>query len=136
MSDQTPTKAPTATNLVFLCGADMNPEIIRRRTGLEDARFTTIACAGSDVATRAGLPDGLGDDDIWGIALTGATLREESQALGRDTVTIRMPDGSSGDALLLTNPTTVGIPAAILAEARYWELPRDYCDRLEALTSA
>lgn len=125
-----PTGAPET--LVFLCGADMNPTLVRRRAGLERARFVAIARIDGSEAGRVGLPAELGSDAIWGIALTIAADASLPMPRGAAVSTV-LRDDTSVEAVVLTDPVTVGSVADVLREAHYWELPVAYRDRLQAL---
>lgn len=118
--------------LAFLCGADMNPTVIERREGFSTSRFVAIASADASVGKEAGLPGGLGDGEIWGIVLRIASAGTAPQGIRRETSSITLRDGARVDAVLMTNLATVGTPEAILEEARYWELPSEYRNRLES----
>ena len=118
--------------LAFLCGADMNPTVIEGREGFSSSRFVAIASADASVGKEAGLPAELGEGEVWGIALRIASAGTAPQAIRRAPASITLQDGSQVDAVLMTNPTTVGTPEAILKEAHYWELPAEYRSRLES----
>lgn len=118
--------------LAFLCGADMNPSVIEGREGFSASRFVSIASANASVGKEAGLPAGLGEGEIWGIALRIASAGTAPQAIHRAPASITLRDGTLVDAVLMTNPTTVGTPEAIIKEAYYWELPAEYRSRLES----
>lgn len=124
-----PTETPET--LVFLCGADMNPTLVRRRAGLERARFVAIARIDGSEAEGIGLPADLEADAIWGIALTIAA--DASPPTPGAAVPIVLRDDTSAEAVVLTDPGTVGNVADVLREAHYWELPVAYRDRLQAL---
>lgn len=118
--------------LAFICGADMNPIVIEGREGFSTSRFVAIASADATVGKDAGLPGGLGEGEIWGIALRVPSAGTAPQGIQREPVSITLQDGTRANAVLMTNPTTVGTPEAILKEAHYWELPGEYRTRLEA----
>lgn len=118
--------------LAFICGADMNPSVIEGREGFSTSRFVAIARADASVAKEAGLPQGLEDGDVWGIALRVESAGTAPQGIQRQPISITLQDGTSANAVLMTNPTTAGTPEAILREAQYWELPAEYRSRLEA----
>lgn len=130
-------------SLVFLCGADMNPSLIKARAGLERARFVAIARMDGRHAGQAGFPPDLAAGAIWGIALTiapvaapvAASPAPAARAVAA-TVSLVLRDGTSTEAALMTDPTTVGTVAAVLREAHYWELPVEYRHRLQALLSS
>lgn len=118
--------------LAFICGADMNPTVIEGREGFSTSRFVAIASADAAIGRDAGLPDGLGEGEIWGIALRIPSAGTAPQGIRREPVAITLQDGTRTNAVLMTNPTTAGTPEAILKEAHYWELPGEYRSRLEA----
>lgn len=118
--------------LAFICGADMNPTVIEGREGFSTSRFVAIASADASVGKEAGLPAGLGDGEIWGIALRIPSAGTAPQGIQREPASIILHDGTRVNAVLMTNPTTVGTPEAILKEAHYWELPGEYRSRLES----
>lgn len=127
---QPATASGTTATLVFLCGADMNPLAIAARPGLERARFVAIARMEGNEAARAGLPSPLGTGQIWGIVLSAAPPPDVS---AERTVPVVLRDGTATSAILITGPQTAGTTVEILAEARYWELPVAYRDRLAAV---
>ena len=108
---------------VFLCGADMQPSRIRARW--PQARFVSIARADGVLAAGLGLGwYGLGPE-IWGIVVeTGEPQRGAMLPLW-------LADGTSVTAMAVDGPEAFGSVAEALAQARYWELPADYRDRLE-----
>jgi hypothetical protein len=102
-----------ASTTAFLCGADMNPETIRRRPGFANARFTGIgSIAASDIPA---LPTTL--DRVWGIVIEGV-----EQAEG-PVVGIQRRDGSMTSGVLVTGECDLGDLETVVNEARYWELP-------------
>lgn len=126
--------------LAFFCGADMNPLSIGNgngRVGFARARFVAIASSMEEsTAGRAGLPAALGTGEIWGIVLAIAPPHAPPpNPAPSSMVTVVLRNGATTEAALMTDPTTVGTIAGVLAEARYWELPIAYRDRLEALLS-
>ena len=118
--------------LVFLCGADMNPVTLRARPGFAAARFIATGAIGGDLAERIDLPVFLAEDDIWGIVLRLPFAASPAPAPAGAPVTVRLRDRREARAILITDPASVGDQPEILAEARYWELPVLYRDRLES----
>jgi hypothetical protein len=114
---------PAFRSRVFLCGADMQPSRIRARWS--QARFMSIARADGVLAAGLGLGwYGLGPE-MWGIIVeTGEPQRGAMLPLW-------LPDGTSVTAMAVDGPEAFGSLAEALAQARYWELPADYRDRLE-----
>ena len=105
---------------LFLCGADMDPTAVR--AAYPGARFVARARVASD-ALGSSEPS-----EVWGILLRvpGGSGAGESEPGGRVTT----DDGRSFEARLVAGGRPTGEPAAILAWARYWELPPAYVDRL------
>ena len=127
--------------IAFLCGADMMPEETRARPELEDAEFISIARVHGAHGQRLGLPAALIDERpsspgppgaIWGIALRLPLIEDEANRLRGEVVPVTLRDGTELEGTLATTAESVGAPADVLAAARYWELPGDYRDRLEA----
>ncbi len=119
--------------LAFVCGADMNPSVIEGREGFSASQFVAIASADGSIAQEAGLPEGLGQGRIWGIVLRVESAGTAPQGIRREPLTVTLQDGTSANAVLMTNSTTAGTPDAILKEAHYWELPGEYRSRLESI---
>jgi len=117
---------PNADHYAFFCGADMDPVAIRRRDGFERARFVSIA---STTSAGAALPE-LAEDEIWGIVVR---VPEDTALPDTPRITVTLRDGATAQATLLTTAGSAGTSAEILAQARYWELPVPYRNRLEAL---
>jgi hypothetical protein len=113
---------------VFLCGADMDPVEIRKRW--PESRFLGIAWASGDLVQGIGLSKGALGPRLWGIVI------ETGQRQRGHYLPITMRDGTSTTAVLTATPDTLGTLPEILSEAHYWELPRDYRDRLQALVDA
>jgi hypothetical protein len=97
----------------FLCGADMAPEAVR------------AAYPGATFVARARL--GEGEGAVWGIL-----LRVPAGAADGPTRTVVTDDGRPFAAVAPSGGVPPGAPAAVLAEARYWELPPAYVARLAA----
>jgi hypothetical protein len=118
---------PSFTRVAFLCGEDMHPSAIRQRW--PGARFLGIGWVNGVLSSGIGLePDALGPR-IWGILVdTGAPLEGMF-------VPVTRRDGTPATAVVSGEPAVVGSLAGMLAQARYWELPRDYRDRVEAAAS-
>lgn len=102
-----------ATAYRFLCGADMAPNQVH------------AAYPGATFVARARLDDPA-DRAIWGILLR---IDPPTSAEG-DTVRVVTDDGRPFAALAPGGTTPSGETAAIVAEARYWELPPSYVARL------
>jgi hypothetical protein len=80
---------------------------------------------GATFVARARLAEG--EDEVWGIL-----LRVPGAAGGAGTRPVVTDDGRRVAAVAPTGGTPAGDPAAVLAEARYWELPPGYVARLAA----
>lgn len=105
----------------FRCGADMNPTLIRRAS--PEARFVARACLTDG---RAPFQVAAGDDSgVWGILLT---LPEAGTS--QPSGTVETDDGQTFRAVMLTEAGDVADRVALIAAARYWELPPDYIRRL------
>lgn len=122
--------AKSSDSPVFLCGADMNPQAIQSRPELCDSRFLMTGAIPASWAEKTGLPSSPHGVDVWGIV-----LRVSLDAACGESVTVRLRDGGEAAAALLASPATIGNLAGVLAEARYWELPVSYRDRLEAIVN-
>jgi len=115
----------TARRTVFYSGAEMTPAAIRRAD--PSARF--LARGAVDLA-GAGLPDrfaGQVGDRVWGIAVEVGG----EAATGEPTLEVALDDGRMTTATL-AEPLLAGDPVAVLANARYWELPPAHVAMLAA----
>lgn len=113
---------------VFLCGANMRPGAIRARWPA--ARFVALAQAGGFLTQWIGLPADAFGPNVWGIVV-------ETGEWQRGTILpLTLRDGTESTAMVVGDPAEVGTPAEILAQARYWELPEAYRDRIEAYIAA
>ena len=109
-----------ADRYLFLCGADMEPTLAR--TTYPGARFVARAKLSAGGGTAA--------DEVWGILLRVPVLPATDAAdEERDVVT---DDGRRFQAVAVGGGRPTGDPAAVLAAARYWELPPAYVRRLPA----
>lgn len=119
---------PAFARIAFLCGEDMNPSTIRRRW--PDGRFIGIGWVPGVLSRGIGLPPNALGPRIWGILVeTGA---EQAGMY----VPVKLRDGSDATAVLTGDASSIGSLPGVLAEARYWELPRDYRDLIEAAIRA
>lgn len=100
--------------IVFVCGVDMEPGSIRARFG--SARFTGIG----SVAVNEFPEFAVGGDRIWGLILEGTDM------VTGEAIEIRRRDGSVVTGVLATVSGDVSDRAALVAQARYWELPVAY----------
>ena len=124
---------------VFLFGADMDPVAVR--AAYPGARFVARARIpagpGEDPWHPAGDPaNWLADErsqDVWGILLQLPAPAHPPIAPLREVVT---DDRRRFEAFVGTDGSTVGDPPAVVAQARYWELPPAYVARLQAAFAA
>ena len=113
--------ATDSDRFLFLCGADMDPTLAR--TTHPGARFVARA--------KLSAGDGQVADEVWGILLRVPALAAAHEE--REVVT---DDGRRFRAVAIGGGRPAGDPAAILAAARYWELPPAYVRRLPEPTVA
>lgn len=132
----------TGNRVLFLYGADMRPEPMRHAQ--PGARFVARGwVAGADLRTP--IPTDNAANDVWGILIeVRAPAVDEATATGaaggtteRDgaadlTVTATTDDGRTIAASAVTSPDAVADLAAMVAAARYWELPPAYVAALAA----
>ncbi len=101
---------------IFLCGVDMNPERIRENPAYAGARFIGIGSIAAEVFPALHAVD----DRVWGILLASDAITDTFET----EVTDR--DGKALAAKLGTRPADFADLVAVIAEARYWELPVAY----------
>ena len=105
----------------FLSGADMDPTAVLAR--YPSARFVARAVLATEAA------GGNATGEVWGILIQVPSARTAGDAgESRPVVT---DDGRTFRAAVAEGGRPVGDPPAILAAARYWELPPAYVRRLE-----
>lgn len=107
----------------FRHGTDMEPSHIRRVN--PEARFVARA----RLIEGTTFPEMPGDGEeaaVWGILLT----LPADPALPQAAATVRTDDGRTVGASILTVSGDVADRDAVIAAARYWELPPDYIRRL------
>jgi hypothetical protein len=95
----------------FLCGADMEPSAAR--AAFPGGRFVARAC----LPPAGGAPPA----GVWGILLE---VPADGAVAGDATLRVVTDDGRPFAAVGEAEPH--GDPAAVLAAARYWELPPAY----------
>ncbi len=113
----------TQERYLFLCGAEMDPTAVRRAHPA--ARFVARARVAGDAG-----------GEVWGILLQtaeGGATTAESDGPEREVVT---DDRRRERATAPAGWRPGGEPAAILAAARYWELPPSYGRGLAASAQA
>ncbi len=114
--------AAAAGSYRFLSGAEMDPtEVLTRYPG---SRFVARARL---LSQEAG--EGAGEE-IWGI-LVRVPSAEGTGIAGEERQAVT-DDGRPFPALVEDGGRPAGEPRAIVAAARYWELPPAYVRRLEA----
>jgi hypothetical protein len=112
--------------LLFLSGAEMEPE--RVRAVWPEARF--VARARLQPRPRGAVPPPVGTAyETWGILIEAPGTDVDGEARG--TVT---DDGRAATAI--APPPDDADPAAVLAAAKYWELPPAYVRRLARAANA
>jgi hypothetical protein len=111
---------------LFLSGAETEPTALRSR--YPDARFVARASISSGVAIAPAFGEAV-DGEIWGI------LIETANGSG-ETATAVADDGRTFSASLPNLPLLDGEPEAVLATARYWELPPAFIGQLKVALSA
>ena len=113
---------------LFFSGADMDPAAIR--IAYPGARFVARSrLITTDVAPPPAYA-GLQGTDIWGILV--AVPVQPAGSL----VNVMTDDGRQFQAHLGPGGLLGGAPEAVLAAARYWELPPPYIGRLRSLVQA
>ena len=122
------TAADSFHSRVFLCGANMEPEAIRARW--PKARFVALARANGVLTTGLGLPANAFGPDVWGIVVETGTPQRGIY------LPLTLRDGSDATAIMVDDATALGSLEDILAQARYWELPEDYRNRIEETIAA
>ncbi|MDQ3225094.1 MAG: hypothetical protein M3Q50_00495 [Chloroflexota bacterium] len=111
---------------LFLSGADMQPE--RVRTDWPEARFV----ARSRLQPRplgATMPPSGAQYETWGIVIVTPAAQVAGEMRGA------LADDGRVFAVAVPAPDD-GDPAAVLAAARYWELPPPYVRRLARAANA
>ena len=124
MSDRAGGDAEESARYLFLCGADMDPTLARG--AYPGARFVARARLERDAS------GGAGDAEVWGILLRAPVEEGEEPAPADRMGAVMTDDGRVFEARLVGGGRPTGEPAAVLAAARYWELPPSYVARLRA----
>lgn len=114
--------------LLFLSGAEMQPE--RVRAVWPDAQFLARAHTLQRPAGAAPLPSGV-QYETWGILIDAPSATNTEHGEVRTVVT---DDGRTMQAVLA--PPDADDPGAVLAAAKYWELPYPYVLRLARIAAA
>ena len=124
---------------IFRYGADMEPTaVLAAQPG---ARFVARAWAPAAATVMPPLPDAaappplagaaLGPPDaVWGVLLLLPLGGTPGQAAPPAAVETTTDDGRRIAAVVATEGADLGDRAAVLAAARYWELPPSYVRRL------
>jgi hypothetical protein len=111
--------------LVFLSGSEMQPE--RVRVAWPEARFLARARLEPRPLGALAAPSGA-EYERWGILIEAPS----AEATGESHAT-RTDDGRLFAAVVL--PPDDADPAAVLAAARYWELPPAYVRKLARIAA-
>jgi len=106
----------TARRTIFYSGAAMVPATIRKAD--PTARFVARGVVARDGAAVPERFAGHVGDQVWGIAVEV----DGNAATGEPTLNVTLDDGRMRTATL-AEPLLAGDPTAVLANARYWELP-------------
>jgi hypothetical protein len=112
--------------LLFLSGAEMQPE--RVRAAWPEARFLARARLEPQPLGALAAPDGT-RYERWGILIEAPGTAEMGE-----TCATRTDDSRPFAAVVL--PPDEADPTAVLAAARYWELPPPYVRRLARIAAA
>lgn len=112
--------------LVFLSGAEMQPE--RIRATWPEARFVARGRLSPRPANAVPPPRG-GRFETWGI------LIEVPDGAADGEMWAALTDDDRSFSVVVPAPDALD-PAAVLAAARYWELPPAYVRRLAGLANA
>jgi hypothetical protein len=116
----------------FLFGADMEPGKIRRNPLTSTSRFVDIGSISA--ASVAGLSLPSPDvKEIWGVVVT-LPRADSTLSLPKTSVTLR--SGKVVDATVLTDAASFGTVEEVVAEAYYWELPRDWRKSMEEIIAS
>lgn len=121
--------AAVGDTYVFLSGAEMNPTAAWQAS--PEARFIARArlqANPDELAAPFAEALAAGNDEIWGILLqfNGQPAGELRTAITDDGREVQVEPRL---------PLLDGDPAAVLAAARYWELPPAYVERLATAVS-
>ena len=93
-----------------------------------DPTAVLAAYPGARFVARARLAAAEEQDEVWGILIrVPAETGEDDGADEREVIT---DDGRRFRAIAVGGGRPAGDPAAVLAAARYWELPPSYVRRL------
>lgn len=111
--------------VVFLHGADMEPESVRAT--LPAAQFIARARV-SATHLSGSIPPGADLAEVWGILIS-----VPEDALPGATIAATTDDGRSFTAAPVTPPDAIADPEATVSAARYWELPPAYVAALAAV---
>jgi len=109
-------------DLLFLCGADMDPSAVLAAS--PEARFVARARVADPPPDRlpAWWPETARAEGVWGILIRNPPL-EATAAGDGPLVSAVTDDGNPVVARFATGAADLVDPAAVLAGARYWELP-------------
>jgi hypothetical protein len=116
-------------NYLFLSGAQMNPTAARAAyAGAQFMARARLQAKPDEVAAPFAQALAAGSDEIWGILFqfNGQPTGESRTAVTDDGREVQVSPRL---------PLLDGDPAAVLAAARYWELPPAYVERLATAVS-
>lgn len=116
-------------SLRFLARADMWPSQIN--AAHPGAQFVARARVSAGQAPVAGYFAQSVTGDIWGLLISIASPGSEDRA-----VTVTTDDGRQFSASLADSDLLDGDPVAVLAAARYWELPPQFIAQLKQALQA
>lgn len=119
----------TARTTVFYSGERMEPTAIRQAD--PTARLVARGAVARDGADLPGRFAGAVGERVWGIAVEVAGASPDPRGALLD---VTLDDGRMLTAAL-AEPLLGGDPAAVLGNARYWELPPAYVASLAVALS-
>src|SRR5215212_5310429 len=120
---------------LFLSGADMDPtSVLAAYPGARFLARAWVSAGPNEIAAPfASQFTSEGPPDVWGIVIEQA-YRSGAAGASRQATT---DDGRQVEAVLAGDQFASGAPEAVVAAARYWELPPGYAGRLrDAITAA
>lgn len=115
---------------LFLSGAEMNPTTVRAAyPGAQFVARARLQANPDEIAPLFAQALDAGNDEIWGILL------QRSDDQRNDAVRTAVTDDGRDVPVAPRLPLLDGDPEAVLAAARYWELPPAYIERLAIAVS-
>lgn len=126
--DERATAVPEADRIsgtmIFLCGADMHPQVAHGR--YPHGRFIEIARAACPLPRLGSFPSGAA---VWGILLRVP----ENRTSDGPRIAVTLTSSLQAAAVLGTEPEDVADRDEVLAAVRYWELPGAYRKAMAAI---